>query len=107
MSERDSGHIRRQRRLLVGLGLLFLAPLGGSFLLYYGSGGWRPGGHVNHGDLVDPPRPLPSLALPLAESGHTDPDFLRHKWTLLYLGSGSCAERCRARLYDTRQVRWR
>lgn len=105
MSDRSPNHARRQRRLLAGLALLFFAPLGLSFYLYYGSGGWRPGGHVNHGELIDPPRPLPSLALPLVESGQTDPDFLRHKWTLLYLGSGSCGAGCRASLYDTRQVR--
>jgi hypothetical protein len=76
-----------------------------AFYLYYGSGGWRPAGHVNHGDLVDPARPLPALALPLAESGTTDPGFLRRKWTFLYVGPGACGERCRTSLYDTRQVR--
>lgn len=105
MSERNPDHDRRQRRLLVFLAVLFFAPLAVSFYLYYGPGGWRPGGHVNRGDLIDPARPLPSLALPLAESGNTDPDFLRHKWTLLYVGAGACGERCRTRLYDTRQVR--
>ncbi len=105
MSERNPDRDRRQRRLLVGLAVLFFAPLAMSFYLYYGSGGWRPGGHVNKGDLIDPARPLPSLALPLAESGSTDPGFLRRKWTLLYWGAGACGERCRTSLYDTRQVR--
>lgn len=98
-------HDRRQRRLLIGLGLLFFAPLALSFYLYYGNAGWRPGGHVNHGDLVQPPRPLPALALPLADSGTTRADFLQHKWTLLYVGAGACPAPCRTRLYDTRQVR--
>jgi hypothetical protein len=98
-------HDRRQRRLLIGLSLLFFAPLALSFYLYYGNAGWRPGGHVNHGDLVQPPRVLPALALPLADSGTTRADFLQHKWTLLYVGAGACPALCRARLYDTRQVR--
>ena len=96
---------RRQGRLLVVLALLFFAPLGVAFYLYYGHGAWHPGGRVNVGELVEPARPLPSLALPLLGSGNTDPNFLKHKWTLLYVGFGPCAEDCRTRLYDTRQVR--
>jgi hypothetical protein len=105
---RDAAHDRRQRRLLVGLGLLFFAPLGLSFYLYYGPAGWRPGNRVNHGDLVDPPRPLPDLTLPIAHgaAGPGKPGLaLRGKWTLLYFGAGSCAALCRAELYETRQVR--
>ena len=96
---------RRQGRLLVGLALIFFGPLGVSFYLYYGHGSWHPGGRVNAGDLIVPPRPLPSLALPLQSSGETDSDFLRRKWTLLYVQQGPCAERCRTSLYETRQVR--
>jgi hypothetical protein len=105
---------RRQRRLLIALALLFFAPLGVAFYLYYGPGGWRPVGRVNHGELIDPPRPLPALSLPLvsepsadgrADAGGAAADFLRHKWTLLYLGPGACPQRCRTNLYDTRQVR--
>jgi cytochrome oxidase Cu insertion factor (SCO1/SenC/PrrC family) len=90
---------------LIGLALMFFAPLGVAFYLYYGHGTWHPGGRVNAGELIEPPRPLPSLALPLQSSGETDPDFLRRKWTLLYVQQGPCAERCRSRLYETRQVR--
>jgi hypothetical protein len=105
VNPRDPIQDRRRRRLLYGLAVLFYAPLALSFYLYYGTGGWRPGGHVNHGDLVQPPKLLPALALPLADSGTTKPDFLQHKWTFLYVGAGACLEDCRTRLYDTRQVR--
>ena len=100
-----SANDRRQGRLLVGLALIFFGPLGVSFYLYYGHGSWHPGGRVNAGDLIVPPRPLPSLALPLQSSGETDSQFLRRKWTLLYVQQGPCAERCRTSLYETRQVR--
>jgi hypothetical protein len=96
---------RRQRRLLIVLALIFFAPLGLAFYLYYGPGTWHPGGHVNAGELVQPARPLPLAALPLWGSGTTDPNFLKHKWTFLYVLTGPCAEHCRSRLYDTRQVR--
>ena len=112
----------RQRRMLVALALLFFAPLALAFILYYGFS-WRPGGRVNHGDLVEPPMPLPALALPRADEPRpgaaddaggggaaasavtTSPTFLRGKWTLLYLGPGSCSPACRTDLYNTRQVR--
>ena len=104
MSERRA-HDRRQRRLLIGLALLFFGPLGLAFYLYYGHGTWHPGGRVNAGELVVPARPLPPLALPLLASGNTQPNFLKGKWTFLYVFTGPCAEVCRTRLYDTRQVR--
>jgi hypothetical protein len=111
--QRGAAHDRRQRQVLVGLALLFFAPLAVTFYLYYGPTGWRPGGRVNHGDLIDPPRPLPGVSLPIvgrngdsqAIGGSTKPDFLKGKWTLLYVGPGSCSALCRADLYNTRQVR--
>jgi cytochrome oxidase Cu insertion factor (SCO1/SenC/PrrC family) len=90
--------------------LLFFAPLGIAFYMYYGYGSygygsWHPGGRVNQGDLIQPARPIPPLALTRLGSGSTDPNFLQGKWTLLYLEAGPCAAACRAHLYDTRQVR--
>ncbi|HLZ97574.1 MAG TPA: hypothetical protein VKP66_06460 [Steroidobacteraceae bacterium] len=105
---RDAAHDRRQRRFLIGLASLFFAPLILSFYLYYGPGGWRPGNRVNHGDLIDPPRPLPDLTLPIAhgasEDGHPGLS-LQGKWTLLYVGTGNCNALCRTELHETRQVR--
>jgi len=87
----------RQRRILVGVALMFFVPLGIAFILYYGNA-WHPGGRVNHGELIQPPRPLPEAGLPA-------PYSLQHKWTLLYVQSGACDELCLKRLYDMRQVR--
>jgi hypothetical protein len=100
-----TAHDRRQRRTLIGVALMFFAPLGLSFYLYYGKS-WHPGGHVNAGELIAPARPLPSLALPLAGgAGETNPQFLKGKWTFLYVQRGRCDDECRRHLYDTRQVR--
>ncbi len=116
MIERDRAHNRRQRRMLVALALLFFMPLAASFFLYY-SGIWRPGHRVNHGDLIDPPRPLVEASLPLARPPaaagaaaldgpeHATTAILKGKWTLLYWGAGRCDARCRTSLYNTRQVR--
>jgi hypothetical protein len=114
-----SAHDRRQRRVLIGVALMFFAPLALSFYLYYGKF-WHPGGRVNAGELIEPARPLPALALPLASpvaqlasaaspraeaTDQTDPQFLKGKWTLLYVQHGRCDDECRRHLYDTRQVR--
>jgi cytochrome oxidase Cu insertion factor (SCO1/SenC/PrrC family) len=99
-----SVHTRRQRRILIGVALLFFAPLGLSFYLYYARE-WRPGGSVNAGELIEPPRPLPAVDMPLVGGGEARPQLLKGKWTLLYVQHGHCAEECGKRLYDTRQVR--
>jgi cytochrome oxidase Cu insertion factor (SCO1/SenC/PrrC family) len=104
-----TAHDRRQRRILIGVALMFFAPLALSFYLYYGKY-WHPGGRVNAGELIDPARPLPALALPLAGAAsggaeQTNPQFLKGKWTFLYLQHGRCDDECRRHLYDTRQVR--
>ena len=98
-------HDRRQRRVLVGIAVMFFAPLAVCFYLYYGHADWHPGGRVNTGDLVNPARPLPSLALPRLGPGNTNPNFLKGKWTFLYVASGPCSDACLKRLYDTRQIR--
>jgi hypothetical protein len=96
MNETVAAGNPRQRRLLVGLAVLFFAPLALSFYLYYGHSSLQPLGKVNHGVLVLPPRPLPAGALPPAGSG---------KWALIVVADGTCDALCRRRLYDTRQVR--
>jgi len=92
----DPRRDRRQRRLLLGLAVLFFAPIGLSFYLYYGHSELQPLGRVNRGVLFEPPRELPAGSLPAASAG---------KWTLLFVGPGDCPTQCQEKLYDTRQVR--
>ena len=97
--------VRRGRRQLLALAALFFVPLAVAFWMYYGPTGWRPAGDASKGDLIDPARPLPEIALPTMDGGTTAPAFLRGKWTMLYVGDGLCDERCRKALYLTRQSR--
>ena len=96
---------RRSRAQVWILLAVFFVPLALAFLLYYGSGGWRPPGSTNHGELISPPRPLPSVALPTPGGAPLAPETWHGKWTLLYVGDGRCDERCRAALLLTRQTR--
>ncbi len=109
---RSSAQDRRQRRVLIGVALMFFAPLALAFYLYYGTY-WHPRGRVNAGELIEPARPLPALALPLASlpvaaapgPDQTNPQFLKGKWTFLFVQHGHCDDECLRHLYDTRQVR--
>ena len=109
----DARELRfRNLRTLAVLAALFFAPLLASALLYYGAG-WRPGGHVNHGELIQPPRPLPRVDLPRVAIGGetprelagTDPTLFHRQWTLVYVGDGSCDASCRGTLFVMRQTR--
>ena len=117
----DARQLRwRNLRTLAALAGLFFLPLLASAWLYYGMG-WRPGGHVNHGELIQPPRPLPRVELPrIALAGETtgdtgretarelaasDPTPFHSNWTLVYVGDGSCDASCRGTLYVMRQTR--
>jgi hypothetical protein len=95
----------RRRAIFVGVALVFFVPLAIATYLYYAPAAWRPSGTVNHGTLIEPMRQLPAVALPTIDGGLTSTDFLRHRWTLIYVGSGACDERCRDALYQIRQVR--
>ena len=89
---------RPKRGLLLLLLLLFFSPLLVAFLVYYGSS-WRPVGRTNHGTLIEPPLPLPRVALPPA-----DAQLLIGKWSLVYIGDGACDSQCRSTLYFIRQT---
>jgi cytochrome oxidase Cu insertion factor (SCO1/SenC/PrrC family) len=45
------------------------------------------------------------VALAKPDGTRTASDFLQGKWTVVYLGDGSCDERCRKALYLSRQSR--
>ncbi len=105
--------VRRQRgflssrQSLVLLGLLFLSPMLIAWIMHLsGQQGWLPEGTTNQGVLVEPPRPLVLPAgTPSAAGGVIQEDYLRGKWTLLYIGATDCGETCRTNLYHLRQVR--
>lgn len=84
---------RRGRLHLLLLVLVFAAPLGLAFWLYYGSS-WRPAAHSNHGTLIEPVRPL-------APAG-----ALAGKWSLVVIGvgAGGCDAGCRETLVYARQT---
>ncbi len=93
----------RQRVALLAIIACFLLPLAAAWLLI---GHWRPDGSVQHGELLNPARPV-DLQLAGMDGGHFNTATkLRGQWVLAYIGSATvCEARCRAGLYDIRQVR--
>ena len=89
------------RLTLLVVAALFLGPLAGAYLLYFGGSGWRPAETTEHGELLTA---LPVLSeAALVENGAASPSF-RGKWSLVYVNDGECGEACQAALYQTRQV---
>jgi hypothetical protein len=110
MSATSASLRARNLRTLAALAALFLLPLALAFCAYYGTD-WRPSGHVNHGQLISPARPLPAVTLPRVslETGTTGAPPaatpFRSHWSLVYVGSGDCDAACRDALYVMRQTR--
>lgn len=104
MNDSAEAQQRRARRQLWILFGVFFAPLVLAFVLYY-SGGWRPPGSTNHGELVQPPRPLPQVDLSTPAGEKLASDAWRGHWILVYIGDGQCAARCREALTLMRQTR--
>jgi cytochrome oxidase Cu insertion factor (SCO1/SenC/PrrC family) len=94
----------RQRRTLALIAVLFLLPVAASFYLYYVRTDWRPAGTTNHGELIEPPRTLPSVTLRSSDGSAIELPFEKG-WSLIYVGDGDCDARCREALYVMRQVR--
>ena len=94
----------RNLRTVLALAALFLLPVAASFWLYYGVG-WRPAGHTNHGELIEPARPLPAASFPAADGHGVVSNVFSGQWALVYVGDGACDASCRRVLYVMRQTR--
>ena len=90
---------RAGRRQLLLVASIFFVPLAVAVVLYF-SASWRPSACVQHGELIDPPRPLPEIALSLPDGGTTAADVLRGRWFLVHPVEGVCDPRCLAALAD-------
>jgi len=94
----------RGRRTLILVALLFLTPVVAATALYVS--GWRPEGKsLQHGELVQPARPVGDAELQGADGAPYRLNALRGKWAFVYFSSLPCTEACRNSLYKMQQVR--
>ena len=85
--------------LVVGLLALPFAIAGCLFLF-----GWQPASTSNHGQLLNPPVPLPASGLRAPDGRALATADLSGKWLLLLSGSGPCDADCAARIDEMRRI---
>jgi hypothetical protein len=78
------------------------APVVASYLLYYV---WRPAAHNNYGDLIEPQRPIPSIAATDLAGRPVRLPTLEGQWLLVSVAGGACDANCEKHLYLQRQLR--
>ncbi|MEA3242388.1 MAG: hypothetical protein U9Q19_02970 [Pseudomonadota bacterium] len=101
----DPAARRRSRLSLIFVLGMFAAPLAIAWLVISVFPEWAPKGKANHGELVNPVRPLPEFQLKTLSGDALDERFFRGKWTMVYLAQGTCDHPCVEQLYNIRQVR--
>lgn len=94
-----------QRLKLLLIFILFASPVLAAWIWNANIERWRPTTKTNYGELITPARPLGALNLPQLDGKPLATDFLRGKWTLVYIGSAACDQDCQESLYVMRQVR--
>lgn len=100
-STRSAGTAAGRWKMLAVL-LVCAAPVIASYVTYYVI---RPDGRRNFGELIDPQRPLPTLATRALGGQTGELTALKGQWLLLSVSGGACGTRCEKNLYFQRQLR--
>ncbi|MBI2959836.1 MAG: cytochrome C oxidase subunit I [Betaproteobacteria bacterium] len=87
--------------MLAALALACAAPLIGAHLVHES---WPPERRMNTGELIDP-LPLPETVLWRLDGTPFHFSELKGRWIMVQLDEARCAEACRKKLYQMRQVR--
>ncbi|GAO36576.1 hypothetical protein SCT_1984 [Sulfuricella sp. T08] len=82
--------------------LLFVLPVVVATSLYLT--GWRPSSSGNHGELIQPARPVEGRSLQTLDGKPANFSELRGKWLMVHFGASSCSEECMKNIYTMRQV---
>jgi hypothetical protein len=83
--------------------LICASPMIASYLTYFVI---KPQSRTNYGELLDPRKhPMPSLGSVSLDGKPTELDAYKGKWIMLQADSGDCADSCRTKLFQQRQLR--
>ncbi len=85
--------------------LVFFGPLLFAAVAYYGPWEWLRQTAAAHGELIDPPLPLPRGALTTPSGGETAPNWFQYRWSLIYARTAPCDQPCISELNRLNQVR--
>ncbi|HID81442.1 MAG TPA: cytochrome oxidase assembly protein [Chromatiales bacterium] len=103
--DEDSDSQQRGRKKLLGIFLAFFGPLALAMFLFANLDLWNPETTGNHGELMQPVRPLSELNLQTAGEDKITLDEVRGRWTLVFIGQGECDLLCQTDLFKVRQAR--
>ena len=99
---RNSASTRSGRMKMLLLLLVSAAPVLASYFTYYVV---RPDGRRNHGELIDPQRALPDVAVTAFDGTSFQLSTLKGQWLLVTVAGGACDAKCEKNLYLSRQLR--
>lgn len=95
----------KSRMFLIGVFAVFFGPLLLATWLFYVPNSWMSSKTQNHGELIQPAKPLDKLKLTSISGENWSKQHFIGKWTLLYIGDENCDLYCEASLFKMRQVR--
>ena len=98
----DAQRTVRGRVRMFAVLLVCAAPVIASYFTYYVI---RPEGRRNHGELVEPQRPMPQLVAQTLDGKPVPLPSLRGQWLLVSVAGGDCDAACERNLYVQRHVR--
>jgi len=98
----DVVRTRMGRLKMLALFLVCASPVVASYFTYYVI---RPEGRRNHGELIDPQRPLPAVEVSKLNGDKVALNSLKGQWLLISVADASCNETCQKHLYFQRQLR--
>ncbi len=101
-AQQIAGQTKKNRKILVMVAAVFVLPVLASMTLYMTK--WRPAATGNHGELIQPARPIGDVALHNLDGKIVKFESLHGKWTMVQFGASTCAEDCIKNLYYMRQV---
>lgn len=88
---------------MLGLLAICAAPLIASYLTYYVI---KPQSRTNYGTLIDPRAyPIPRLETSTLDGKPVTLEAYKGKWIMLHVDNAACADECRKKMHDMRQLR--
>lgn len=101
--ELDKKQQSRGRWKLFAVIAVCAAPLIASYLSYYVI---KPEGRTNYGTILDPRAyPIPSLGTATLDGKPVSLEDYKGKWIMLLVHDADCADACKEKLYNLRQLR--
>lgn len=98
----DARRTARGRLRMLAVLLVCAAPVIASYLTYYVI---RPEGRRNHGELIEPQRPLPPVTATALDGRPVMLPSLKGQWLLISVAGGACDAACEQQLFIQRQLR--